>query len=133
MLTYKIYLGESNCVVCGKKHKKIFEIDGKPYGSSCAKEILGKELNAPIWLYDLAEEYVQENGIKKNWIKTMRDEDFQTNFWNVDLLNITDWFKGGRSLIYEKSIKVDGKRISSKNQYEIVEYIKNRYHEIKEK
>ena len=130
MINYRIYLGESNCTACGKKHKKIFEINGKAYGSSCAKELLGKELNAPIWLYNLAEDYIKKFGVEKNWINTIKDEDFQTNFWNVDALNIT--WTGNFPRIYERPIKIDGKKITVENQCEIVEYIKNRYWEIRE-
>lgn len=39
---------------------KFFEIDGKPYGSSCANKIIGKELTAPVWLYELAETWFQD-------------------------------------------------------------------------
>lgn len=103
-----IYIGDAKCTECGKKHKKVFEIEGKPYGSSCAKTILGKELNAPIWLYQLAEEYVQNYGIEQEDIKNGIIEDFEVNFWNTR--------KGlspmGYEKVYEKSIKIGEKCVT---------------------
>lgn len=136
MPTYKIYLGESKCTTCGKKHKKIFEIDGKPYGSSCAKEVLGKELNAPIWLYNLADEYIQEYGIED--AKTSDIDSFEVNFWNTLPVNngtmLGKLYRGGmfESYVYNKTVKINGKSVKVDWQHEIVEYIRNRYAEIKE-
>lgn len=56
----KIYIGNAECTACGRRHRKVFEIDGKPYGSSCANKIIGKELTAPVWLYELAETWFQD-------------------------------------------------------------------------
>jgi len=129
-MNYKIYIGNSKCTKCGKSHKKVFEINGLPYGSSCAKEIICKELTAPVWLYEIAEKYVK-NKIKNNNIE-LNEGDFEVNFWN-ELPNATlgkkcnGWFE---SYVYKKSIKINGKSVKLDWQYEIVDYLQNRYAEI---
>lgn len=128
----KIYLGDSKCIKCGKSHKKIFEINGKPYGSSCAKEIIGKDLSAPVWLYKLAENYIQCK-IQKNNIEE-NVEDFEVNFWNENELPNTvlgkdfgGWFE---SYVYNKTIKINNKSVRVDWQHEIVEYLQNRHKQI---
>jgi len=131
-MSYKIYQRFSKCTKCGKSHKKIFEIDGKPYGSSCAKDIIGKELTAPVWLYELAEQHVQSR-IKSNDIENV--EDFEVNFWN-ELPDDKNTILGRsfnnlfESYIYHKTIKIKGKSVKVDWQHEIVGYLHNRHAEI---
>lgn len=122
----KIYLGEANCTTCGKKHKKIFEIDGQPYGSSCANEILGKNLTAPVWLYELAEEWVLEEA--ENYKEQISEdyEDISVNFFNE---YETDNNYDGQKL-WNRSIKVNGKNVKVDWQYEIHDYLIGRWKEL---
>lgn len=115
---YKVYLGEGKCTRCGKKHKKIFEIDGQIYGSSCAREVLGLNLTAPAWLYKMAEDYAN-NKIVNNEVEK-RVEDFEVNFWNeMDNLELG----GCDDMIYTKACKINGKRVSIAWQSEIADYL----------
>ncbi|WP_186313229.1 hypothetical protein [Bacillus velezensis] len=122
----KIYLGEANCTACGKKHKKIFEIDGKPYGSSCANEILGKNLTAPVWLYELAEKWVLEEAENCKEQISEDYEDISVNFFNE---YETDNNYDGQKL-WNRSIKVNGKNVKVDWQYEIHEYLIGRWKEL---
>jgi len=133
---YKIYIGNSKCTKCGKSHKKVFEIDGKPYGSSCAKDIIEKDLNAPVWLYEIAENYVQKKIEKKDIEENV--DDFEVNFWN-ELPSRNDtklgkecdgWYE---SYVYEKTIKIQGKSVKVDWQYEIIDYLHSRHKEITSK
>lgn len=120
----KIYIGESRCTSCGKRHKRVFEIDGKPYGSSCAIKLIGKELSAPLWLYQLAEEWV----IKDVEISAYLDvSEASVNFFNY---YETDTNYDGHRL-WNKAIKVQGRSVKVDWQYEINDYIISRYEELK--
>ncbi|MGN7209778.1 hypothetical protein ACTHPW_18540 [Bacillus velezensis] len=122
----KIYLGEANCTACGKKHKKIFEIDGKPYGSSCANEILDKNLTAPVWLYELAEKWVLEEAENYKGQISEDYEDISVNFFNeYETGNNYDGQK-----LWNRSIKVNGKNVKVDWQYEIHEYLTGRWKEL---
>lgn len=127
-MNVKIYIGNENCTKCGKKHKKVFEINGKPYGSSCADEILGKNLTAPVWLYELAEKWVQQDFKESDYTHI---EDCSVNFINHYGSNMTT--RDGGSKVWEKTIKIDGKNAKAEWQLEINEYIVSRYKELKEK
>lgn len=118
----KIYLGDAQCTQCGKKHKKIFEIDGKPYGSSCANELLGKNLTAPVWLYELAE----------NWIK----EEFKFDYTHLDeiAVNFFNQYDTGNykeHRLWEKPVKVNAKSVKVDWQFEINDYIMARYKQLR--
>lgn len=129
---YRIYIGDGKCEKCGRKHKKIFEIDGKIYGSSCAREVLGLNLTAPLWLYKMADDYVQKK-IKNNEVE-LRVEDFECNFWNeMDNLELgkQDGYDG--AMIYTKACKVNGKRVSIEWQYEMAHYLNQKWDEVKQK
>ena len=135
-MNYKIYIGNSKCTKCGKSHKKVFEIDGKPYSSSCAKDIIEKDLNAPVWLYEIAENYVQKKIEKKDIEENV--DDFEVNFWN-ELPSGNDtklgkecdgWYE---SYVYEKTIKIQGKSVKVDWQYEIIDYLHSRHKEITSK
>lgn len=122
----KIYLGDANCTTCGRRHKKVFEIDGKPYGSSCANEILGKNLNAPVWLYELAEEWVVDEA-KRRKDQIQGDYDYiSVNFFN-EYETHTNY--DGQKL-WNKPIKVNGKTVKVDWQYEIHDYLMNRWSEL---
>ena len=120
----KIYIGDSNCTNCGKKHKKVFEIDGKPYGSSCANELLGKNLTAPVWLYELAEEWVQED-VSSDYSHI---EDCSINFFN-HYETVSKSYSGQK--VWSKPIKLQGKNVKVDWQFEINDYIVERYKAIK--
>jgi hypothetical protein len=126
-MRYKIYVGDEKCTNCGRPHKKVFEIDGKPYGSSCANEILGSNLTAPLWLYELAEHWVQAEA-NQNFIYT-HIEDCSTNFINYYGTNLQD--SEGDSKVWTKSIKLNDKTVKIEWQHEINDYIVSRYNEIK--
>lgn len=122
----KIYVGNEKCTKCGRSHKKVFEIDGKPYGSSCANELLGKNLDAPLWLYVLAEEWVKEEVLEVDYKNV---EDCTVNFINHYGSSLDD--RDGSSKVWEKAIKIDGKSVKVEWQYEINDYIVKRYNELK--
>ena len=103
---YQIYIGNEKCTKCGKSHKKVFEIDGKPYGSSCANEILGRNLDAPLWLYVLAEEWVKKEAVECDYTHV---EDCSVNFINHYGSNMDD--KDGASKVWLKAIKIDGRNV----------------------
>lgn len=122
----KIYIGDSKCTKCGKKHSKIFEIDGKPYGSSCARDILGKDLSAPVWLYELAEKFIQEEAKRCPDYKYLGD--ISCNFINKYATSTEN--SDGSSKVWRKPIKIQGKWCKSDWQKEIDKYIGHRFPEI---
>ncbi|PGO60656.1 hypothetical protein [Priestia megaterium] len=126
-MNYKIYIGNEKCTKCGKSHKKVFEIDGRPYGSSCAMEILGKNLSAPLWLYELAEKWVQQDSKETEYAHI---EDCSTNFINHHATNTLD--RDGVSKVWLKTIKIKDKNVKAEWQLEINDYIVKRYTELKE-
>lgn len=133
---YVIRLGDYNCSQCGKKMRKGYFIAGNPnpYGSECAKELLGlTTLPAPAWVIDVAEAYVQ-------WVfnraKSAEDidgpEDMQVNFfnygddmpWGGKLSNITDALGGQRA--FNKPVRINNKTVKVDWQNELAYYIVNR-------
>lgn len=125
---FKVYVGNENCTACGKKHKKVFEFDGKPYGFTCAKKLFGIDLSAPAWLYELAETWM-----KKDSGYTEDNYDCCTlNFFNHYGLEeggkIEDRY--GESLLWNKPVRIRGYSIKVDWQYEINDYILRRYREL---
>ncbi len=121
----RIYDGESNCTVCGRKHKHIYEIDGIKYGIQCAKKVLGVEIKSPVWLYELANKYIDKN-INEYDISFTGVDDFQTNFWNENNTNY-DYSKPKKG-VYMSAVKVNGKNVSVDMQFEIVDYLKKAFY-----
>ncbi|MGN7209787.1 hypothetical protein ACTHPW_18495 [Bacillus velezensis] len=123
----KIYIGNAECTACGRRHRKVFEIDGKPYGSSCANKIIGKELTAPVWLYELAETWFQDEMKRFQGDASKVDyEGIAVNFFN-DVEDADANYDGQK--IWSKSIKVNGKTVKVDWQYEINDYLKGRCRE----
>lgn len=136
---YTIRLGDFNCSQCGKKMKKGYFIAGNvnPYGSECAKELLGlTTLPAPPWVIAAAEAYVQ---YRFNAAKKLYDiegsEDFTVNFFNEeDKQGITPWGiklthvtnRDGSARAYWEPIRIDGKVVKVDWQNEMAYYMVTR-------
>jgi hypothetical protein len=117
----------SNCTTCGRKLKKTVFIDGLPYGTECAKVMLnlvGDDLDAPIWLYTLADQYAQEEyqrGIGKDYMIYSWLGDLQCNFYSS---------VATAGKLWDTAITINGKRIKVAWQQEVGRYLSIRYSEL---
>jgi hypothetical protein len=119
----RVYDGESNCSMCGKKHKHIFEIDGEKYGIECAKKRLDINLKAPSWLYELANNYIEDE--LKDYPQRLEEPDrpnFEMGFW--ELGDGISW-SGDPSeyALWSKTVTFFGKKVNVSAQYEINAYL----------
>lgn len=121
-MKYVISPIDSICANCNRKIKKTVFIDHLPYGSECAKGILGLTddyFEAPLWLYKLAQEFVRnEFNLRSpySWLS-----DVQVNFFNEHATSGKVW---------EKPVVIEGKRVKVAWQIEIGRYIAFEYAEI---
>lgn len=129
--TLKIYIvhgrKSSHCTNCDRKHQKVFEIDGEPYGATCAELIFGVKSCTPLWAYLLAEEYVKARTNYKKPLET-HAEDFEVGFWN-DLGDRLGYrYKlGGSQGVHFQTVKIDGKYLNVTQQREIADYLVGRH------
>lgn len=115
MPIHRVTSGDSKCTKCGKHIKTIHLRNNVPYGSECASLILGKSLSAPFWLYHLANDYIIY--ARTTFVHPTVD-DFCVNFWNW-VPNLT-WSGDKNELaVFNKPVKIDGKRVPVKWQVEI--------------
>lgn len=131
----RTYIGESNCDLCGKSHKKIVEIDGKKYGTSCANKILKGQNNysAPLWLYESVEKYLLKDYKTYSSIEDAKEFCFlnwYNNFFDVQ------WSvsRSDQPQLFSNSVKVliDGKSKSIKLdwQWELQKYCEDYIEEL---
>ncbi len=126
MQTLRIYLGEEKCTTCGRKHQKVFEIDGKPYGSSCAEALLSRQFDAPAWLYKMADEYAVKEF--KDAVPTGKLDDFESfgvNFWNW--AGMTQSGDQSEHALWNRAVRINGKSVKVDWQKEIHQYLRNLY------
>lgn len=133
-MNMKIYLGNGICARCGKIHKKIFEIDNKIYGSSCAKEVLGVNYSAPVWLYELSEKIINEmQNIDSRRFKNDEDFNLEYFFWGtLSKYTNCDYSCYEGSKLFSKPFKIYNKNVKVDWQYEINDYMKQRRNQIVE-
>lgn len=134
---YEIYLvvtEPTKCHKCNKNIKVYYEYNGEKYGWDCYCRMLninvdsnGKPIKKPLpaWLYDLMNQYIEESKDEIN--DSYSIDDFNVNFWNSGIFNLTCPKHG---TVYSSLVKINGKNISIEKQLQMSEYLNMRYNAI---
>lgn len=119
-MKYFVYGGLSNCFKCGKRIKTIHVIDDRHYGAECAKSLLGREVSAPAWLYDYANNYMAHVN-RQNYRYAL--DDLGINFWNWLGTSLTWTGSQSEQAVYVRTVKIAGKPVNVQWQHEITDYL----------
>lgn len=121
MSHYRVYKGRSNCAECDKAMQNIHEIDGKQLDAECAATVLGRGISAPLWLYELANNY--EEHVFEAQQAAPTAEEFAAGFWTWEGARYSQSGEQDEQAVFNRTVKLNNKPVKVDWQNEVHAYL----------